>query len=72
MERIKNFDKMIALANTELDIVKSITPINLNDENKRFLDMYAIGKRYDPQYRYEIRNEFTGLVVKIYSYEFGT
>lgn len=56
MNKNYNYDSIsafIANTNSLLDYTKYLTPINLREENERFIQAHAIGIEYNPIYRYE-------------------
>lgn len=53
-----------------MDIIKAITPVNLNEENNKFMRCFNIGIKYNPQYEYERINGTKELKERIYGIEF--
>jgi uncharacterized protein (TIGR02421 family) len=51
--RLKTIDNFISDINKQLDYTKYLTPINLSQENKKFLDIFEDGKEYNPKYFYQ-------------------
>ena len=51
--KLTEIDKIISDINLKLDYTKYLTPINLNEENNKFLYLYKKGIEYNPIYRYQ-------------------
>jgi len=54
--KIKEIDTFLFEAYKKVDIYKYLTPINLNEENERFLNNFEQGIEYNPIYKYEINS----------------
>ena len=52
-DKLKAIDNFISEANIKLDYTKYLTPVNLREENSKFLNTYEKGVRYDPEYTYK-------------------
>lgn len=52
MSNIKILDDIVQKYGSDLDIIKNITPLNLNEENKKFLQAFHDNTVYNPQYCY--------------------
>lgn len=53
---ILKYDQRIADIEKEIDIFKYINPINSEEEKKKFLKEYELGRYYNPQFTYEFFN----------------
>lgn len=62
--------EFIAKANSLLDYTKYLTPINLREENERFLDAFKMGVEYNPIFCYEeyFNIDFNGLQKSFHLY----
>lgn len=65
MDCIKKLDELVTLYSDELDIIKNITPVNLNQENEKFLELFHKNCEYNPQYIYEVNNKIDKIYNKI-------
>lgn len=52
MSSIKILDDIVQKNSSDLDIIKNITPLNLNEENEKFLQAVHNNIAYNPQYCY--------------------
>ncbi len=52
MNCIRKLDELVTKYSETLDIIHNITPINLNEENTKFISHVHHGVEYNPQYSY--------------------
>ncbi len=71
MSIIEKFDRLIHDYSDVLDVIKHITPTNLNDENKEFLRQYRRGYIYNPQYNYVFNEDLNSAMEEIKCFSFG-
>lgn len=51
--KLKAIDNFISYINQKLNYTKYLTPINLHEENDKFLENFRKGKEYNPKYLYQ-------------------
>ena len=72
MNATRMLDEIVKKNSSNLDIIKRITPINLNEENERFLKLYHGGILYNPQYIYNSNSELNHIKEKIEEINFDS
>jgi len=53
ISKLKGIDDYISYVNIQLDYTKYLTPINLKEENTKFIEKYRNNQRYNPIYCYK-------------------
>lgn len=72
MNSIQGLDNIIQEHGSDIDIIKNITPTNLNEENGKFLRLYHDNIVYNPQYNYNINPNLKEIKATIFQLNYGS